>query len=273
MRKGYVRETDELRDDLARHLRKGGWFAWTEVVCVGKETVGYSAGRMDVWAIKPKFGEHHCAAYEVKTNRRDYDQDVAQDKAARYSAYARRTYYAVPSGLVKPAEVPDDIGLIVKQSNGWVTRKQADPNTSFSLSCDFLLMLFRRHLHEEREVRDLESRVRFERNHGLGPNVRALGHDISRVYSMHQQGLGTKPETTEEANRRHEAFELLEAVEKLLPQFGIDTTTWRGFDIDHRAKFLVALLAEADKVQRVSSLLSRLPFKVSEELDELLRSR
>lgn len=52
-------------------------------------------------------------AYEVKTNRRDFERELANpEKRERAMRLADQFFFAVPLGLVQRHEVPDDCGLV-----------------------------------------------------------------------------------------------------------------------------------------------------------------
>lgn len=52
-------------------------------------------------------------AYEVKTNRRDFERELANpEKRERAMRLADQFFFAVPFGLVQQHEVPDDCGLV-----------------------------------------------------------------------------------------------------------------------------------------------------------------
>lgn len=256
-----------LKDDLREHLCGGGFEAWTEVPCVGG-VVGHNQGRMDVWAIKPTWEERYTAAYEVKVTRSDFLSDRNSGKYEKYRQFARRLYYACPSGLVKKAEVPEDVGLIVRGDHGWRHLRHPVPYEAYTPSPEFMLMLLRRSLHERREVRDLAYRVRLESNYGLADKVRDLGWEISRKLSQAERGIAD--ETDDERYRREMALELLDEVEKWLPKVGIDMDSWRTFGIAKQAEFIGRLLAEAERVQQIGRYLQMYGARVSGEIDRLV---
>ena len=121
----------ELQTDLARHLRSVGWLTFTEIEVPGTEGDSYASGRVDVVAVKPHhYAQRDLRAYECKSTRSDFLHDVGSDKWRRYLLVFPRVYFAVPSGLVKKAEVPDEAGLIVQGDNGWTTVKAARGHVS-----------------------------------------------------------------------------------------------------------------------------------------------
>lgn len=256
-----------LKDDLCAHLRGGGFEAWTEVPCVGG-VVGHNQGRMDVWAIKPTWEERYTAAYEVKVTRTDFLSDRNSGKYEKYRRFARRLYYACPAGLVKKAEVPDDVGLIVRGDHGWRHLRHPVPYEAYTPSPEFMLMLLRRSLVEKRMVRNLEERVRLESNFGLADKVRSLGWEIGRKLAQAERGIAD--ETAEETYRREAALALLDEVEAWLPKLGIEPGSWETYGLAKQAEFVGRMLAEAERVQQVGRWLQMYGARVGDDVDRLV---
>lgn len=267
------REGGALAKDLRDSLRAQGFMAWTEVPCVGGPTIGYSAGRMDVWAIKPSYAERYTAAYEIKVRRYDFERDKNTDKFEKYRPYARRFYYACPSGLIKRTEVPEGVGLAVRSKRGWMHLKHPDPNMAYEeIPHEFILMLLRRGLEEEREVRDLEHRVLWDSNHRLGPRALGLGRETAEKLSAYERG-GQVEEDTEDSNRRYRALEFYDAVVEMLPKLGLDLDDFFRQDLARQAEFMGQMIGHADLLRRMGAFLQRMPHEAGAEIDKLLRSR
>lgn len=64
---------------------------------------------MDAIAIKKSWVNPLITGYEIKVSRNDFMQD---EKWPAYKHYCHRLDFVVPTGLVQPDELPDDIGLI-----------------------------------------------------------------------------------------------------------------------------------------------------------------
>ena len=89
------------------------------------KALGYEADLLSVLA------SGHCYEYEIKVTRADFAADAA--KRTKHDTYSRagnmregnrakhapaRFYYVVPDGLVQPAEVPVQYGLMYVLCNG-----------------------------------------------------------------------------------------------------------------------------------------------------------
>lgn len=64
---------------------------------------------MDALAIKKSWANPMITGYEVKVSRNDFLQD---EKWMAYKNYCHRLDFVVPTGLITPDEIPEDIGLI-----------------------------------------------------------------------------------------------------------------------------------------------------------------
>lgn len=65
--------------------------------------------RIDALAIKKSWAKPSITAYEVKVDRQDFLRD---EKWPGYRNYSHRLYFACPTGMIQPEELPDDVGLI-----------------------------------------------------------------------------------------------------------------------------------------------------------------
>ena len=174
----------ELQTDLARHLRSVGWLTFTEIEVPGTEGDSYASGRVDVVAVKPhRYAQRDLRAYECKSSRRDFLHDVGADKWRRYLLVFPRVYFAVPSGLVKKAEVPEEAGLIVRGENGWSTVKAAQGHIPPNLSVNSILALLYRGYEQDKEVRNLRDRLIYN-DRGAVRDAKAFGWDTRRKLSQ-----------------------------------------------------------------------------------------
>lgn len=175
MSKYYRRHRVNLTLDLANHLRKSGWLAYTEIEIRG------TGGRVDVAAIKPRhYARKDFRAYEVKESRADFRADEGTNKWRRYLQVFHRVYFATPAGLITKDEVPKDAGLIVKGKNGWSVVKAAIGNKPPNLNVDSVLALLFREQENKTEMRRLEDRIVAESNVPLQKKAKNIGYEIRR---------------------------------------------------------------------------------------------
>lgn len=237
----------ELQTDLARHLRSAGWLTFTEIEVPGTEGDSRASGRVDVVAVKPhRYAQRDLRAYECKSSRRDFLNDVGTDKWRRYSLVFPRVYFAVPSGLVKKAEVPEEAGLIVQGENGWSTVKAARGHIPPNLGVNSILALLYRGYEQDREVRNLRDRLIYN-DRGVAVEAKALGWDTRRKLRQKAHELDPTLRT------------LMEAVESLT---GKTLTGLTAEDLTRRLKVAMGIIAEAEKhgeaLRSISSYLQSL---------------
>jgi hypothetical protein len=96
-------------------------------VHLGSPYLQYSVQRADVIEVKPSYTRFCVSIYEVKVSRSDFQSDIRSGKWKGYLDHCHRFYFAVPAGMVKKEEIPEEAGLIVRGGNGWTTLKPAKP--------------------------------------------------------------------------------------------------------------------------------------------------
>jgi hypothetical protein len=268
----FVNKARPVRVDALKRLILSGRFRRPDcVVDVTPErkldevfSLTTTTGNYVAWGYASK----NCA-YEVKISRSDFLADVNRDKFEKYVPYARRFYFAVPQGLVKKAEVPAHVGLVVRGPNGWRHLRHPPPNSDYEPPIDFMLMILRRGLEEKRQVRDLQLRATWEANYPLSMQAHRLGHEIGRKLAAYEDGTVVE-EDREEREKRYAALALYEHVRRLLPTLGIDEERWSTSTIEHRAEFIAAMMQHAVRLQKLGRAISQLPHQAAADLDALL---
>lgn len=80
----------------------------------GSTTMG-SHLRMDMWVMPRSWTKPACTAYEIKVSRSDFLRD---EKWPGYLDLCNSFYFACPSGLIQPEELPDSVGLMWLSKTG-----------------------------------------------------------------------------------------------------------------------------------------------------------
>ncbi|HUW33402.1 MAG TPA: MmcB family DNA repair protein [Planctomycetota bacterium] len=83
--------------------------------CKSGPTWGGSHFRLDAWAMRRSWVNFCTFGYEIKVSRSDFIRD---EKWRFYLAYCHELFFCTPKGLVKPDELPPEVGLIEATSNG-----------------------------------------------------------------------------------------------------------------------------------------------------------
>jgi hypothetical protein len=73
------------------------------------------AMRFDGWGMKPSWVETRCWGYEVKVSRSDFTGDR---KWQHYLDFCTHFYFVCPANLIRPEELPHEIGLLWSTSTG-----------------------------------------------------------------------------------------------------------------------------------------------------------
>lgn len=130
-----------LSEDLAKQKVLEAWMTWVQIP-LGPVTFD-RVGVADVLVARKSFTNPNFIIYEVKVNRSDFLKDVNQGKYRRYFSDCCQLYFAVPSGLISKAEVPEGTGLILRGRNGWYVVKAA-PRREHKPDLELLLKLLMR---------------------------------------------------------------------------------------------------------------------------------
>lgn len=69
---------------------------------------------LDAWAMKRTYMDVETYGYEIKVSRSDFKRD---EKWRDYLKYCSYFYFVTPQGLIKPGELPPEVGLIEASKN------------------------------------------------------------------------------------------------------------------------------------------------------------
>lgn len=100
---------------LHLHLALGGWRVWHEVTL--GPTSRNDFGRADIWALRVSWSPMQSRIYEIKASRNDFKKDRDSGKWQKYLPHATEVFFACPSGLIEPEEVPNPAGLVYVDKN------------------------------------------------------------------------------------------------------------------------------------------------------------
>ena len=70
--------------------------------------------KFDLFAMRRSYSNPCCWIYEIKVSRQDFLRD---DKWQTYLPYCTDFYFVAPPGIIDPAEVPSDAGLLLISKN------------------------------------------------------------------------------------------------------------------------------------------------------------
>lgn len=79
----------------------------------------------DVMRVMPSYTRFCVFIYEVKVSRSDFQSDLRSGKWRGYLDHCHRFMFAMPAGIARREEMPEEAGLIVRGSRGWQVQKTA----------------------------------------------------------------------------------------------------------------------------------------------------
>lgn len=177
---------------------------------------------MDAVAIKKSWAKPCITIYEVKTSRNDFVRD---EKWPQYKDYCHRMYFACPTGMISPAELPNDVGLVYynPEMDSITTRKKpAIRPIEIPWEMLYYLLLYRvdsDHSHPffstQREM--LEAWVQDKADR------RNLGYFVSRKLA---KTLKENEELRTKVGIMEKEVELLEEMREIMGRAGYRTYNW-----------------------------------------------
>lgn len=78
--------------------------------------------RLDAWAMAKSWAHPLISGYEMKVSRADFAKD---NKWHKYLPLCNQLFFVCPSGLLKPEEIPAEVGLIWASENRLTTKRKA----------------------------------------------------------------------------------------------------------------------------------------------------
>lgn len=78
--------------------------------------------RLDVWVMNRSWVKMCLTGYEIKVHRSDFIND---DKWHNYLPLCNRLWFVAPKGVVSPADLPSEVGLMVPCGSRLITKKPA----------------------------------------------------------------------------------------------------------------------------------------------------
>lgn len=171
----------QLVGSLADHQLRRGYLVFAEVA-LGSKWIRGSCPVPDIFTCKKSYGRPDYVAYEVKASRADFLADRNAGKYQRYQSKVGRLYFACPAGMLKVLEIPQDAGLVVRNSEtGAWTVVKSSPRFSGKLDEQELQSLLFAHPHGPTTTRRLLDRVVWGENAKLKDRAKGLGYQIRQA--------------------------------------------------------------------------------------------
>lgn len=220
--------------------------------CKTGETWGNDAlQKFDALSIKKSWASPCFTGYEVKVDRQDFLRD---DKWPGYKNYCHRLYFACPTGLIKPEELPDDVGLVwYNPEKGTLFTKKKAPFRDIEVPAPMLYYILMSRLDSERHPFYSSTREFLEEYVADKVEARKLGVLVGTKLAQQVQSLAEEKESLEWRMKRYkEASDQLDELSKL-------TNEIAGFNLRWHPEKLAEVLRAgvSDNVMRQVELLTR----------------
>lgn len=232
----------ELQLDLAQYLRSCGLLTFTEIEVRGAD------GRIDLVAVKPhQYAHKDIRGYEVKLTKECFFRD---NKYENYLDVVHRLYFAAPQGVLSKEDIPDGLGLIIRNAKGWHVVKAPRRNNPQKLNADAVLSLLFRGYEESLVARDIRDRIVAESNVALKDKAKNIGWEIARRLNSDR-----------ESNFEEFAVKLRNLLSK---HMGIEIDTeherFHLWEIENLLESVSGTIKEVNNIKKIGEYLQNLDF-------------
>jgi hypothetical protein len=180
---------------------------------------------MDALAIKKSWSKPCLTGYEVKVSRQDFLND---DKWPIYKNYCHRFYFACPTGLIQPEELPSEVGLVwfnPEKKTLYTKKKSLFRNIEMPANMFYYIILSR--LDNERHPFFGSQREMFELYVQDKITKRELGR---RAASKLAKELAEMERKIADLEREKERLlihkERFKAVQEIMKKHGLNANSW-----------------------------------------------
>lgn len=178
--------------------------------------------RLDGWAMMKSWA-HPCAiGYEIKVSRSDF---VSDNKWPAYLPLCNQFYFVAPPGVIDPAELSPDAGLLVVAGEGAGTRlltKKKAPYRDVSIPTDLYRYILMCRVSVDPESSPIEEgRERWQKWLDCKQEDRRLGYKVSKAIRERAAAIETENGRLVQSMARYDR--LLAFLENL----GVDPSHWQ----------------------------------------------
>ena len=126
--------------------------------------------------------------YECKVSKADFGGDVRSGKWMRYLPLCCRFYFALPEGIVKKTEIPEEAGLIVRNADGWHVTKAPKFHEATGWDLVNVQSLLLAGAFTQERGRKLRDRLIWEDNGKIAREAKAVGWNIREAIARLRTG-------------------------------------------------------------------------------------
>lgn len=181
--------------------------------------------KFDAFAMKKSWANPCINGYEVKVSRADFLQD---NKWPGYMAYCHRFAFVCPKGLIKPEELPEEVGLIYYYpDSGALVSKRPAKHRLVNIPSDLYQYILMSRIESDRHPFYSDAREYFQAMIADKKDRRTLGAYVGEKL---REELSALKLIADRATRDRENYEsdgkLLTAVTAILKEKGISLYRW-----------------------------------------------
>ena len=213
--------SDQIMDLLARRHADDVFVS----ECKTGKSQGYNHSRLDAWAALKSWAHPCVFGYEVKVSRGDFLKD---EKWRAYLDVCNQFYFVCPPGIIDPAEVPRDAGLLYASKNAAMlyTKKKAPHRDMMKPPVDVLwyILYSRAKIDREYVPSDEAGGRRGVLRQWLA--AKSDGQELSYLVRGRIQKIVN--DTREENKRLRMENEMFADIRNMMIEMGVVPSRWRG---------------------------------------------
>ena len=166
----------------------------TECICFAEVGIGsrwLQGGQIpipDLLTLQRSYTKPAPTIYECKVSKADFGGDVRSGKWMRYLPLCCRFYFALPEGIVKKTEIPEEAGLIVRNADGWHVTKAPKFHEATGWDLVNVQSLLLAGAFTQERGRQLRDRLTWEDNGKIADGAKALGWNIREAIARLRKG-------------------------------------------------------------------------------------
>ncbi len=222
MAKQKVRADQILRQIAKRHMED----AFFTEVKNGPTHYSSNLLRLDGLAIKKSWAHPCLTGYEIKVSRSDF---VSDNKWPAYLNLCHCFYFACPIGLIKPDELPNEVGLIYynHEKDRLITKRKALVRP-IEIPWEMLYYVIMTRLDNDRHPFFSNTREFLEAWVKDKEDRKYLGYEVSNKMTATIDELSKKVRDLElQLKCRDEEINLFNKIKQIMEQHGLSTSYWR----------------------------------------------
>jgi hypothetical protein len=142
----------------------------------------------DLLTLQRSYTKPAPTIYECKVSKQDFAGDVRTGKWMKYLPLCCRFYFALPEGIVKKTEIPEEAGLIVRGVTEWRVVKAPKFHVPTEWDLVNVQSLLLAGAWTQERARNLRERLVWADNGKIAESAKALGWNIREAIARLRTG-------------------------------------------------------------------------------------